>query len=84
MTKLSDEFKEKRKLILIITDGDPDSKENTLEVIKTGQCMDMEFYGVGIDAPAICGILPESSININSLSELAPAMFKMLRQALVK
>lgn len=77
-------LKEKRKLILIITDGDPDSKENTLEVIKTGQCMDMEFYGVGIDAPAICGILPESSININSLSELAPAMFKMLRQALVK
>jgi hypothetical protein len=76
-------LKENRKLILIITDGDPDSRENTIEAIKTAGQMNIEVYGIGIESHYINSLLPESSINITSLNDLAHSMFRLLEKAVV-
>ncbi|BDQ32673.1 hypothetical protein [Pseudodesulfovibrio portus] len=75
---------ESRKIILILTDGDPDSFNLALDAIEGGRRFGVEIYGLGITSEAITKLLPDHSRTINDLSELAPAMFGMLRGALVK
>ena len=75
---------EPRKLVLILTDGDPDSFNLALDAIEGGRRFGVEIYGLGITSEAITKLLPDHSRTINDLSELAPAMFGMLRGALVK
>lgn len=77
-------LKEKRKLILIITDGDPNNRENTIEAIRAAEMMGMEIFGTGIESPCISNLLPESSINITSLNDLALSMFRLLGKAIIK
>ncbi|SOB58977.1 von Willebrand factor, type A [Pseudodesulfovibrio profundus] len=75
---------ESRKVVLILTDGDPDSLKVALDAIEEGRRFGVEIYGLGIMSEAITKILPNHSRTINELSELAPAMFGMLRSALIK
>jgi cobalamin biosynthesis protein CobT len=75
---------ESRKIVLILTDGDPDSFNVALEAIEDGRRFGVEIYGLGIMSEAITKLLPHHSRTINDLFELAPAMFDMLRGALVK
>ncbi|MBG0789908.1 MAG: VWA domain-containing protein [Desulfovibrionaceae bacterium] len=75
---------ESRKIVLILTDGDPDSSNVALEAIKDGKRFGVEIYGLGIMSEAITKLLPHHSRTINDLSELAPAMFGLLRGALIK
>ena len=76
-------LKETRKLILILTDGKPDSLEVAQTAIEHGQKLGYEFYGIGIHDDNIKHLLPKSSKIINQLSDLAPAMFKLLQNALI-
>ena len=76
-------LKENRKIILIITDGKPDSVENTEKAIEHGKRLGFEFYGVGINNSNIMGFLPDSSKFIEKLEELAPALFELLQNAMV-
>ncbi|MEF2144164.1 MAG: VWA domain-containing protein [Desulfovibrionaceae bacterium] len=75
---------ENRKIILILTDGDPDSLPVARDAIEDGRRFGVEIYGLGILSESISRLLPEHSRTINDLSELAPTMFGMLRGALVK
>ena len=75
-------LREKRKLILIITDGEPDNRPGVQQAIEAGSHLGFEFHGLGIKADSIRRLLPQSSVNITSLTELAPAMFSMLGNAL--
>jgi len=75
---------EPRKLVLILTDGDPDSFNLALDAIEEGRRFGVEIYGLGITSEAITKLLPDHSRTISDLSELAPAMFGMLRGALIK
>jgi hypothetical protein len=75
---------ESRKMILVLTDGDPDSFPVARDAIEDGRRIGVEIYGLGILSEAISKLLPEHSRTINDLSELAPAMFGMLRGALIK
>ncbi len=75
---------ESRKIVLILTDGDPDSFNVALDAIEEGRRFGVEIYGLGIMSEAITKILPNHSRTINELSELASAMFGMLRSALIK
>jgi len=75
---------EKRKLILIITDGKPDSLENSKLAIELGNELGFEFYGIGIEDQHIRSLLPDSSCVIKKIDELAPAMFGLLQNALLK
>ena len=75
---------ESRKIILILSDGDPDSFNVALDAIEEGRRLGVEIYGLGILSEAITKLLPNHNRTINDLSELAPAMFGMLRGALIK
>jgi len=74
---------ESRKIILILTDGDPDSFNMALDALNEGRRFGVEVYGLGILSEAITKLLPNHSRIINDLSDLAPAMFGMLRGALI-
>ncbi len=75
---------ESRKIVLILTDGDPDSFNVALNAIEDGRRFGVEIYGLGITSETITKLLPDHSRTINDLAELAPAMFGMLRGALIK
>ncbi|WP_157917380.1 hypothetical protein [Pseudodesulfovibrio profundus] len=75
---------ESRKIILILTDGDPDSFNLALDAIESGRRFGVEIYGLGIMSEAISKLLPDHSRTINDLTELPPAMFGMLCGALLK
>ena len=75
---------ENRKIILIITDGKPDSVENTEKAIEHGKRLGFEFYGIGIENQNILGLLPGSSKVITKLEELSPTMFSLLEAAMLK
>ncbi|MDD2389210.1 MAG: VWA domain-containing protein [Desulfobacterales bacterium] len=75
-------LRENRKIILIITDGSPDSMKNTRQAISAGKNLGIEFHGLGINSHEICYLLPESSQNIKELSELGPATFKLFGKVL--
>lgn len=78
------ELREQRKILLIVSDGEPDDVSGTLEAIKKGRKYGIEFYGLGICAPEIKGILPQQSRVVATLDELPSAMFAMLREAVAK
>lgn len=75
---------EERKIILVITDGIPDNVPAVMDAIKMIRKLGMEIYGIGIKIQAIGEILPKKCRVIRSLDELAPSMFEMLQNALLK
>ncbi len=75
-------LKEKRKLILIITDGDPDSADCANQAIKQGMLTGFEIYGVGITSSAIMSLLPGRSAVVNAVADLAAAMFSLLQHGI--
>lgn len=74
---------ENRKLVLIVTDGDPDSVDCAIQAIEQGLKAGFEIYGIGITSPAIMGLLPGRSVVVNAMPELAPAMFTLLENAIL-
>ena len=74
---------ERRKLILIVTDGEPDSVECATQAIVEGGRAGFEIYGIGIASPGINVLLPGRSAVVNSMAELAPAMFALLEGAIL-
>ncbi|MDL2267828.1 VWA domain-containing protein [Desulfovibrio sp. OttesenSCG-928-G15] len=76
---------EPRKIILIITDGEPDNKSDAISVLQTTRHLGVEVYGVGIGKVAISTLLPQGNYAIiNSINELPQAVFGMLQKALLK
>jgi nitric oxide reductase activation protein len=74
---------ERRKLILVVTDGEPDSLECATQAIEQGEKAGFEIYGIGITSPGINVLLPGRSAVVNSMAELAPAMFALLEGAIL-
>ena len=74
---------ESRKLILILTDGDPDAIAPTVKALETASKAGFEVYAIGIKSTAIARLLPQTSRCITTLAELAPAMFTLLQKALL-
>lgn len=52
---------ESRTIILIMTDGDPDSFNVALDAIEEGRRFGVEIYGLGIMSEAITKLLPHQS-----------------------
>ena len=74
---------ERRKLILIVTDGEPDSMDCATQAIEQGVMAGFEIYGIGITSPGINMLLPGRSVFVNSMPDLAPAMFTLLENAIL-
>jgi hypothetical protein len=77
-------LKETRKIVMILTDGFPDCKSNVTASVRAGQSLGIEFYGVGIDFNSITTLFPDNNCSVSDLSELAPAMFNLMKNALIK
>ena len=77
-------IREQRKIILIITDGIPDSTHAATHVVSVAQRLGFEVYGLGIRDEHIGLLLPQTSRVINDLPDLVPTMFDMLQAALLK
>lgn len=75
---------EKRKILLILSDGEPDNLEETLTAFEAHRANGHEVYGIGIASHAIRQITGNrNSKVIYDLQELAGAMFEMLRPVLL-
>ena len=74
---------ELRKLILVVTDGEPDSLECATQAIEQGEKAGFEIYGIGITCPGINVLLPRRNAVVNSMAELVPAMFTLLEGAIL-
>ncbi len=74
--------KEERKIILLITDGEPDNRDTTIHAIEYAKKIGIEIYGIGIP-PCVVETLIHKSINLESIEQLPQAMFGLLQTALV-
>ncbi len=75
---------EPRKIILLLTDGEPDYRESALHAINYAEKIGLEIYGIGIPPCQINNILPEhKSIKLESMNQLPQAMFGLLQHALL-
>ncbi|MBR4741314.1 MAG: VWA domain-containing protein, partial [Desulfovibrio sp.] len=54
-------LKENRKLILLLTDGQPDNMPTAEFAVKSAQKAGFEVYGIGIREPSITRLLPHTS-----------------------
>lgn len=75
---------EPRKLVIIVTDGDPDNKANTKEAIRVGRSFGFEYFGIGVgnQAGGILTLLPGTSQVILRIEDLGVALFTVLRNSL--
>lgn len=74
---------QKRKILLLITDGEPDSRPNALKAFDMAKTLNIELHGIGIGETAepILDLIQGSRI-IHNINELAGAMFAVLQNAL--
>ena len=78
-------LKEERKIILILSDGYPDSLVMAKEALKALEAHGFEVYGLGIQTNAMSVLLPkEQSAAIYELRELVSAVFELLRSAMFR
>jgi len=76
-------LQERRKLVIIITDGKPDDMDHAHQAIATAMAMGIEVIGLGILSPNIHELLPGRCQDITDLRDLAPAMIGMLEKNLL-
>lgn len=74
---------EARKIILLISDGEPDRIAATEKAVQAAQVTGHEICGIGIDCSGMQRLLPQTSQIIRNVSDLAPAMFRMLQDTLL-
>ncbi|MGL1931816.1 MAG: VWA domain-containing protein [Desulfotalea sp.] len=77
-------LKETRKIILIITDGRPNSIKNTVAALKAGEELGVEFYAVGIGYMGVKDLFPHNSCVVDNLSDLSGSMFALLKDTIIK
>ncbi|MDR2460921.1 MAG: VWA domain-containing protein [Deltaproteobacteria bacterium] len=73
---------ESRKIILVVTDGEPDSEENSHAAISEAIRLGIELYGIGLGHEAIKRLLPGNSFTLFNLSDLPRKLFKLLENSI--
>jgi hypothetical protein len=75
-------LRESRKMVVIVTDGQPDSRENALEAIKAANKRGIETYGLGLGNDSVRDLMPNRAVCVNNLMELPRKLFWLLEQAI--
>ena len=75
--------KEQRKIILIISDGLPDDPQSAAKTLTAILDLGIEVAGIAIDSWHLANLI-NAQENIMDITELAPAMFRILQSLLVK
>ena len=72
-----------RKVILLITDGEPDVFATAQAAISAARLHGCEVYGLGINTQSVTTLLPAHSKVIHDVRGLAPGLFDLLEKALL-
>jgi cobaltochelatase CobT len=73
--------KEPRKLLVVLTDGEPDCGPTSQAAISVSNRMGIEVYGLGIQTTAVERYFTNSQV-INNVNDLPTALFGLLRSRL--
>lgn len=73
--------KEERKLLFVVTDGDPDCPEQLREAISLAEQHGVEVHGVGICLPSVKRHFAQSIV-INDVGDLRQELLKLARKSL--
>jgi len=71
--------REERKMLIVLTDGDPDDADQVRKLVKLYQQSGVEVIGVGIGCQSVKDLYPVSIV-INHIDELAGALFGVINE----
>lgn len=74
--------REARKLLIVVTDGEPDSVSGAILEREVAEGLGIEVYGLGIQLPAVRNVFPRHEV-IQDLNELAPSILGLIGQRLI-
>lgn len=74
--------REARKLLIVVTDGEPDSVSAAILEREVAEGLGIEVYGLGIQLPAVRNVFPRHDV-IQKLDELAPSILGLIGQRLI-
>lgn len=77
------ERREKRKMVIVLTDGQPNDPGLCHRLIKRMGKYDIEVIGIGIETMATEGLFPTSAV-INDVRELPNTLFNLIQEKLVQ
>ena len=75
--------KEDRKILLIVTDGQPNNEESVKELLKTVLPAGIEVMALGIREQSVKRLFPVAE-SIDDINQLSNAMFQMVGTALLR
>jgi Mg-chelatase subunit ChlD len=61
------QLRESRKIIIIVTDGEPSLPDSAKAAVKEAALMDVEVYGLGLKSESVLTLLPGRSATITNL-----------------
>ena len=75
--------KQKRKLMIVITDGDPDDWAATHDIVDRCRRSGFELLGIGIQTRSVEKFFPQSIV-INDVKDLKRELFEVTQQLLIQ
>ncbi|HDY8044034.1 TPA: VWA domain-containing protein [Vibrio vulnificus] len=75
--------KQKRKLMIVLTDGDPDDWAATHDIVDRCRRSDFELLGIGIQTRSVEKFFPQSIV-INDVKDLKRELFEVTQQLLIQ
>jgi hypothetical protein len=75
-------LRESRKMIIVVTDGEPDSLDETRLAIKAAESVGIEIYGLGLNDSTINDLLLGRCVVIHNLMEMPRKLFGLLGKTL--
>lgn len=76
-TRILNDSRRARKLMIVLTDGQPDNVTATATAIAVAESMDIELYGVGIQTPQVKNLF-DRWVTINAINELPGRLSSMV------
>ncbi len=75
--------KQKRKLMIVLTDGDPDDWATTHDIVDRCRRSGFELLGIGIQTRSVEKFFPQSIV-INDVKDLKRELFEVTQQLLIQ
>lgn len=75
--------KQKRKLMIVLTDGDPDDWASTHDIVDRCRRSGFELLGIGIQTRSVEKFFPQSIV-INDVKDLKRELFEVTQQLLIQ
>ena len=75
--------REERKLIFLVTDGQPNDPQGTREIASMLERSGIELYGVGIASDAVADYCSHAAV-VDGAEEIAPAILSAMQKSLLR